>query len=435
LVAAYELVKAGERPFLIEPGSIGGMISSSQSDGFTLEHGPNVLVERPDLKELLSDLGLTEDIVYPSVNPYGQYVYYRDRAVKVPSGLGELVKSQLFGFGDKALLPFKVILPGILTGNNINDCSVADFFKPLIGERAVNHLLDPVLKGIYGGDVNKLSARTLFSGLWSAAEERKSILGYMRSRKSAGKPPILVVKGGVGRIAEALWSEIQPHVELVTAQAQRIVPVDGNRFRISISGGRQIEADGTIVTVAGPRLAGLVPAECEDLADRLVNMRYATLAVVHCWVPREAALIPSAFGVLFPGGMPEDLLGVMFNSLIFPHVAPSDKHILTVVLGGAQAGEKRFEEPKLRVRIPDLLKQLLHISNAKWIGMKVWPAAIPQLEVGHYELVNKLDECEHAFPGLVFAGVDRGGVGVSDRIRIAKEAVKKFRRLRVESVV
>jgi oxygen-dependent protoporphyrinogen oxidase len=200
-------------------------------------------------------------------------------------------------------------------------------------------------------------------------------------------------------------------------------------------GGRQVEADGVIVTVAGQRLSPIVPGLSEELADALLNTRYATLNVAHLHVPRSEPLIPAAFGVLFPGGMPEDLLGVMFNSLIFPHVAPSDKHILTVVLGGAQAGARVFEEAKLRSKIPVLLKQLLNISNANWIAMRQWPTAIPQLEVGHHNLVAKLDQCEHEFPGLVFAGVDRGGVGVSDRIRLAKEAVKRFRRLRVETVV
>lgn len=435
LVAAYELVKAGERPFVIEPGYLGGMISSSQLDGFTLEHGPNVLVERPDLKELLSELGLASDSVYPSVNPYGQYVWYKEKPVKVPAGLLEFIKSPLFEISSKALLPIKALVPGVLSSGADSDRSVSEFFAPLIGERGVNHLLDPVLKGIYGGDVTKLSARSLFPGLWSAAEDHKSLLGYMRARKSGGKPPILVVRGGMKRIADALWREIEPHVELITSQVQRINPSSGHRFVISMAGGRQVEADGVIITVAGQRLSPLVPGLNEELADALLNTRYATLAVAHLHVLRSEPLIPDAFGVLFPGGMPEDLLGVMFNSLIFPHVAPSDKHILTVVLGGAQAGAKVFEEAKLRPRIPELLKQLLNISNAKWIGMSQWSTAIPQLEVGHHNLVSKLDQCEHDFPGLVFSGVDRGGVGVSDRIRLAKEAVKRFRRLRVETVV
>ena len=76
LVAANELVKAGYRPILIEPAQIGGMIRSSSVDGFILEQGPNVLVERPDMKNLLLELGLHDLVRYPVVNPYGQFVWF-----------------------------------------------------------------------------------------------------------------------------------------------------------------------------------------------------------------------------------------------------------------------------------------------------------------------------------------------------------------------
>ncbi len=434
LTAAYELVKAGERPFLIDPGQVGGMVRSVSRDGFTLECGPNVLVERPDLKELFQELQLATDAVYPSVNPYGQYVWHRGRPIKVPTNLIQLLASPLFTPLTKLLLPLKLALPGVLPGE-IEDCSVEQFFAPLVGTYTARHLIDPVLKGIYGGDVGVLSARSVFPTLWGAAKRGSSLLAYMRSRKSTGKPPIVVLKGGIQRLTDALWQQVASRVELVPSQVQRITPIDGKRFRLSLAGGRQIEADGCVVTSSGSQLAPLVGLLSEELADALTNSKYATLSVVHVRVPRSQPLIPAAFGVLFPGGMPVDLLGVMFNSLIFPHMAPANEHLITVVVGGAQAGERIQDEATLKAEIPGLLHDLLGISDARWISMTNWPAAIPQLEVGHYKLIKLLDECESSNPGIVFAGVDRGGVGVSDRIRIARESVKRFRRVRIETVV
>jgi oxygen-dependent protoporphyrinogen oxidase len=434
LTAAYELVKAGERPYLIEPGPIGGMIRSISHDGFTLEAGPNVLVERPDLKTLLEELDLLGEACYPQIPQYGQYVWYRGRACKVPSGPLPLVGTPLFSLGAKLMLPLKVLLPGILPWSR-PDCSVFDFFSPLIGIRAVNALLDPVLKGIYGGDVSELSARTLFPGLWQAAREGRSIVGYMRSRSGGGKPPILVMRGGIQTLADRLWQKIEQHVTLVPRKVERIVPTAGKRYTLMLAGAAPIEVDGCVVTTAGPQSAPLVGYFGEELSDALVNLRRAGLVVVHLKVPRSEPLIPGAFGVLFPGGMPEDLLGVMFNSMLFPHMAPKDSHLLTVVLGGAQAGERSYDQALLRSRIPQLLQSLLGIKDITWLSMTEWPAAIPQFVVGHHMVVERLDECERAHPGIVFAGVDRGGVGVSDRIRIAREAVKRFRRVRVETAV
>ena len=434
LTAAYELVKAGERPFVIEPGAIGGMLRSKQHDGFTLECGPNVIVERPEMTELLHELGLYDSVCHPAVNPYGQYVWYRNRAVKVPSGPGGLVTSPLFSLGAKVMLPLKLFVPGILPRAQA-DYSVADFIAPLIGRHATAHLLDPVLKGIYGGNVGELSARSIFPGLWGSAQEGRSIVGYMTSRPTRGKPPIMVLRGGIQRLAESLWEKVSPHVQHIRDRAERISSIDGKRYRISLAEGRQIEVDGCIVTSAGQSAAQLTNHLSERLSERLMAMRYASLTVVHLSVPRSEALIPAAFGVLFPGGMPLDLLGVMFNSLIFPHVAPPDRHILTVMLGGAQAGDTQRGEDEVRSELPKLLRSLLGFDGVEWLDILHWNGAIPQLTMGHYQLVESLDACEREFPGVVFASVDRGGIGVSDRIRIARDAVRRFRKVRVETVV
>ena len=434
LTAAYELVKAGERPCIIEPGAIGGMVRSTQFGGFTLESGPNVLVERPEMTELFAELGLTGDVRYPSVNPYGQYVWFDGKATKVPAGVAELMSSPLFSWSAKLSLPIKVVLPRFLK-RGVVDCSIGDFFRPLIGAHAVKHLLDPVLKGIYGGDVENLSARTVFPGLWSAANEGRSIVGYMRSRSGGKKPPIMVLQGGIQKLTQALWNKVSAHVEHIPSAAERIVPIDGKRFKINLSDRGALEVDGCVITAAGRAASPLIFHLSETLSDQLLSIRYAGLTVVHLAVSRKEPLVPDAFGVLFSGGMPCDLLGVMFNSLIFPHVAPKDKHILTVMLGGAQAGDRVVDEETLRRELPLLMRSLLGVASTEWLQIYRWPAAIPQLAVGHHQIVKTMDACEHDFPGVVFAGVDRGGVGVSERIRIAREAVRRLRRARVETVV
>jgi protoporphyrinogen oxidase len=245
----------------------------------------------------------------------------------------------------------------------------------------------------------------------------------------------MVLQGGIQKLTQALWGKVSGYVEHVPLAAERIIPLDGKRYKLNLSQGKTLEVDGCMITAAGKASSPLVFHLSENLSDQLLSIRYAGLTVVHLAVSRSEPLVKDAFGVLFPGGMPCDLLGVMFNSLIFPHVAPKDKHILTVMLGGAQAGDRSDEEGTLRAELPPLLRKLLGVHDVEWIQMYRWPAAIPQLAVGHHQIVKAMDACEHDFPGIVFAGVDRGGVGVSERIRIAREAVKRLRRARVETVV
>ena len=422
LVAAYELVKSGERPVLIEPGQLGGMIRSAPQDGFTCEQGPNVLVERPDITQLLDELKLSSEVRYPSVTPYGQYVWFRNKPVKVPSGLSELITTPLFSCATKLKLPLRLLRSALLKPAS-DDLSVLRFFAPLLGEDSTKCLLDPVLKGIYGGDVEQLSARSIFPGLWSAAVEGRSMLGYMRSRSKVKKPAIMVIKGGIQRLTDAIATALSGKIELCSERVLKILPASSGGFELRCSAGSSFEVKQCIVTTAGRASASMVQELEPSLAQMLAGMQFAGLTVVHLAVDRREPLLRDAFGVLFPGAMPENLLGVMFNSQIFPHVAPADKHIMTVMLGGAQAGEGSPDEARLREVLPRLLQELLKIGGIQWLGSYTWERAIPQLVVGHHRIVSAINECEGRRPGLVFAGVDRGGVGVSDRIKISREAI------------
>jgi|GEM_PF-1283368 len=424
LTAAYELIRAGHRPILIEPASIGGMIASEQSDGFTLECGPNVLVERPAVMSLVRELDLSSSLRYPAVKLYGQYVWFNGRAQKVPAGVLEAIATPLISFGAKLALPLRVVRSGVLEPR-AEDESVETFFSRLIGRTASRAMLDPVLKGIYGGNVEELSARSLFSGLWDAGRRGCSVVQYMRERPKGGKPSIFVIEGGIQTLVDTLWRRIEGDLDFVADAACAVTRVGAARYGIMTQSGGLFETDRCIITTAGANLAPLVRSIGPDAAQMIDRMRYASLTVVHLSTPRDQRLIRDAFGMLCPAGMPENFLGVMFNSQIFPGMAPPDKHLLTVILGGAQAGDSAPNEQAIREAVPRLLSEMLDIRDAKILRMTQWRRAIPQLVVGHFRLLEALDALEHNAPGLVFAGVDRGGIGVSDRIRLACEAVKR----------
>jgi oxygen-dependent protoporphyrinogen oxidase len=427
LVAAYELVKAGYRPLIIEPEQFGGMVRTRSLDGFTLEQGPNVLVERPAMKELLTELGLTDRIRYPVVNPYGQFVWCRGQPMKVPSGFLEFLKSPLFSWSTKLLMPLRLCMPGLLKPR-ADDVSILEFFTPLIGEESVRDLLDPVLKGIYGGDVEKLSARTIFPGLWDAATRGLSLIGYMRRRPRGARPSIMVLEGGTQTVTDTLAERIRGRADKLDARVVRIEQLAPRAYRLACSDGSSVDVDACVVTPAGAHLATMVEGLDGELATLARGQEYASLSVVHLAVSRREPLIKDAFGVLFKAGQPNDLLGVMFNSQLFPHVAPPEKHILTVIVGGAQARLKDVDEASLREQLPRQLSELLGVSNVEWLCLTSWGNAVPQLKVGHHNVIAALDKAEADYPGIVFAGVDRGGVGVTDRVRVAGEAVQRVYR-------
>ena len=428
LAAAFEALKRGHEVTLCEPHEIGGMIATRHVEGFTLEDGPNVLLERATIAQLIDEIGLRDRVLYPSVQPYEQYVWYRGRPHLVPKTIPQFLKSSLFSKSRKVVLPFSLVRPSLLTSPD-EDESVLTFFSRLLGEHSTYAVLDPVLKGIYGGDVSKLSARTLFPKLWEAGKEGGSLFSYMRSKGSAGTPKVFTIKGGIATLTQAMWEKLKDKVCLVRAPATSIVALaqqGEGRYRLTWGDGSTVDADRVIVSLSGNRLAAILEGLHSKVAQAVGSVEYASLAMAHVAVPDAEITLRKAFGVLFPGGMKGHLLGVMFKSIVFPDVAPPGRQLLSVVVGGAQAKGFRPSEQELQSSVPELVREHLGVrAPMQWLGARVWCGAIPQLQVGHHRVVEAIDDFERAVPGVAVCGVDRGGVGVSDRIAAGIAAVAR----------
>ena len=457
LVAAYRLVQAGQQVTLFEPERIGGVISSLYPNGFTLEQGPNVILKKPALNQLLTELDLNGQKLRPITQRYHQYVWFNGQARKVPKDPLALALTPLLSTKAKLKLIPKLFSGGIFDCSD-EQISVAKFFEPLLERRGCERMLQPALKGIFGGDIDKLQARAIFPELWQQLQAGRSIFQYLKERKRRNGPKeIFVLKGGNQLLTDKLLEKIRPKITLIRQRVLDLAYSEsansdlaaGTAAGVSTQGARadwkiktdagEYTFDSVVIATSGPTTSSYLRTLDSNLADQLALLRYAAIAVVHLGTEQTPNLRGPSFGILFPentapnanpaNSASPDLLGVMFNSQLFPHLVPGEKQqLLTVCLGGvADDILSSASAEQLAKWAQKAVSSYLGVSSTTTLATRVWPLAIPQYEKEIWRAWELMERAENTFNGLLFVGAERGGPSVPDRVQAAWDLPSRLR--------
>jgi oxygen-dependent protoporphyrinogen oxidase len=134
------------------------------------------------------------------------------------------------------------------------------------------------------------------------------------------------------------------------------------------------------------------------------------------------------FGSLNPRTEGVRTLGTLWSSSLFPGRCPPDYNILLNYIGGSRdVGIADLSEEELISEVDKGCRQVLLQENApppKVIGLKLWPTAIPQYELGHLAIMKDLEKAEGKLPGLWICGNYRTGVAFPDCVTYGYEHAK-----------
>jgi oxygen-dependent protoporphyrinogen oxidase len=452
LVAAHELLKSDPTLELqvLEGGQqLGGNMTTERVDGFVFERGPHGFQASAGATEvdstaggdsetrlgdglgdntvaLVRELGLGGRLLPSALAAKRRYLYSGGKLVALSPKT--LLFSRLLPTGARLRLlgePFCRAPPPA------EEESVAAFGRRRLGQRATATLLDPVVTGVYGGDVERLSLRAAFPRLAQMEEEHGSL--YRAIRKMGRAPRLLYsFPDGLGELVEAFRQELGERVRL----GEEVISVEAGSpgFSVGLRSGGQLAADSVIVATPAPRAAGLFSAARPELARALEAMPYAPIVVLCLGYGKEAvghAL--DGFGFLVPRSEGLRSLGAIWSSAVYPQHAPDGAVSLRVLLGGAHDPEiVGATEEELRSLVERELGPALGLKGAPLLSRVYrYPLGIPQYNLGHEGRLARIDEALRELPGLYLTGNAYRGVGINDCVldgaRVALQAADFLR--------
>ncbi len=235
LTAAYELELARKRGADIDwhlyeaSDRLGGIIEttrySTPEGEWILEGGPDGWVsEKPWARELAIELGLEDQLIYSNDADRKTYILLDGKLqampdrmrMFVPEDLSTLDDSPLFSVTAKQAYADEITRAEELKASAPNhDESVASFVLRHFGEEVLEKVAAPLLSGVFGGDVNKLSVRSVLAPFVAMEREHGSLVLALQCKAAerGSKPPQPIftsLSTGMGSLSTALQRCLPP---------------------------------------------------------------------------------------------------------------------------------------------------------------------------------------------------------------------------------
>jgi oxygen-dependent protoporphyrinogen oxidase len=432
LCAARALVKAGFDAHVLEAGSrAGGVVGTSALDGFVREHAASSFLGGPPrgALALCRELGVAVDRASPRAKR--RWIYIDGKLRALPASPLELVRSDLLTWRGKLDLMRE---PFVARRAGGGDESVHAFAARRLGAEAARAIVAPFVTGIFAADSHDISLDAAFPRLAQleqagglvrgmVAQAARGAVRRLRGAHAGATPRgMYVPRGGMGTLVAALSAALGPRIHL-DARVHAVAPagdgvlVDGERW------------DAAVLAIPAHEAAALAGDAMPELASRVREFHRAPVAIVYLGFSDQAA--PRAgdgFGFLVAQGEELRVLGVVFESTVWPRRAPEGQVLLRCIFGGARDPEAVAlgDADLIALARRDVGTALGATGQPAHASVVRWERGIAQYQVGHRELVRAAVTAAR-MRRVALAGADYRGAGINDLCADADVVVAEIR--------
>lgn len=426
-----KLVEASER--------LGGKVQTVRHDGFLIERGPDSFLERKKpVMRLVDALGMNDQLVR---NATGQsYILVDGKLRKMPKGAHMGVPTQIrpfllsgmFSAKGKLRATMDLVMPKGKTG----DQSLGAFFRRRFGDELVENCIEPLLSGIYAGDIDQMSLLATFPNFYSLEQEHRSLIKGLQETsakdknktktKDAKKKGIfLTLERGLESMVEELENQLT-HVDIALHTSVDHVERKEEGYHVLLSDGTVYKADAIVMATPHYTLPKIFS---QYDYFRVLNEVPATSVATVAMAFDAADIKKDMDGTGFVVSRNSDyrITACTWTHKKWPNAAPKGKALVRCYVGrpNDQTAVELSDKEMVDIVLKDLNKTMKIKKKPEFFVISRWKNAMPQYTVGHLDRVNHIrNESAMHLPGIFFAGSSFEGIGLPDCIGQGEQAVE-----------
>ncbi|PJD94365.1 MAG: protoporphyrinogen oxidase [Parachlamydia sp.] len=407
---------------------VGGWIKTSQQQNFLFEQGPHSCRSSGSgsaTLQLIEALRLENEVHLGDPAANQRYLWTQNKLQALPSGIFSFLTSPL-----TRRMIWPVLREFWQPRGELDEETVEAFFTRRFNLPFTETFIDPMISGIYAGNIQNLSLSACLPHFHALEKQHGSLLkGIFASKKPqpSGSPfqqqvqktTLFSFNQGMEVLVKRLEAELKEHIWLnFPVETLELQP---HEVRIN----REIIAQTVISTLPAYALAPLIANHSPQLSESLQAIPHASIASINLgW--NQNVLTPKGFGYLIPAREKEPILGMIWDSCVFPSQnAHAEQTRLCVMIGGSRFPNFTSYTAADFTKIAlETVQRHLNIAIPPEVVLpKIIPHAIPQYTLKHAQRVEAIQTFH---PRLKIIGSSFYGISVNDCIAQALQTAAEF---------
>src|SRR5699024_3003214 len=311
------------------------------------------------------------------------------------------------------------------------DQSLGHFLRRRFGDELVENLIEPLLSGIYAGDIDNMSLFATFPEFYHLEQQYGSVMrGLQHKQKSrqTGKEPgkFYTFKQGLDTFIKELQSQIRDDVIAYHSEVETISSSDGN-YTIHLTSGEKRTADIVIMTTSH----NVLPKVFSTHYYFQVFSDVPSTSVANVVLAFDQAMIDEDLdgtGFVVSRNHNSRITACTWTHKKWEHTTPAGKALLRAYVGrpSDQKVVHLSNQELTNIVLEDIRKTMSISGNPEFSVVTRWKEAMPQYTIGHKDRMEKVREhMAETLPGIFIAGSSYEGVGIPDCIGQAENAVQQ----------